>query len=58
MNDQDTANEKEGELEESWQRHLSAEFDKPYMQSLKAFLLSEKRKGKVIFPKGNQTSVR
>ena len=54
MNDQDTANEKEGQLEESWQRHLSAEFDKPYMQSLKAFLLSEKRKGKVIFPKGNQ----
>ncbi len=54
MNGQDTLNTKEGQLAASWQRRLSAEFDKPYMQSLKAFLLSEKRKGKVIFPKGHQ----
>ena len=54
MSGQDTVNTKEGQLEESWQRHLAVEFEKPYMQSLKAFLLSEKNNGKVIFPKGSE----
>ena len=34
----------------SWADALMSEFDKPYMLSLKAFLRSEKDKGKVIFP--------
>jgi uracil-DNA glycosylase len=33
-----------------WSAELAAEFDKPYMQSLKAFLRNEKDNGKVIFP--------
>lgn len=39
-------------LEESWKQALSAEFDSPYMQKLKGFLLAEKEAGKQIFPKG------
>ena len=34
----------------SWQPALQAEFDAPYMQSLKAFLRTEKDAGKVIYP--------
>ncbi len=34
----------------SWAEHLMPEFDKPYMQSLRAFLRAEKDRGKVIFP--------
>lgn len=41
-------------LNESWKSRLLAEFDKPYMQSLRAFLKAEKAKGKVIYPKGSQ----
>ncbi len=41
-------------LEESWLAELSAEFELPYMQSLKSFLLSEQRAGKHIFPKGDE----
>ncbi|MCA6129077.1 uracil-DNA glycosylase [Thalassolituus oleivorans] len=37
-------------LDPSWQRVLGAEFDKPYMQNLAAFLATEKAAGKVIFP--------
>lgn len=40
------------QLEESWKQRLLSEFEKPYMQELKAFLLEEKANGKVIFPKG------
>lgn len=40
------------QLEESWKQRLYPEFAKAYMQSLKAFLLEEKQKGKTIFPKG------
>jgi uracil-DNA glycosylase len=39
-------------LEESWREALSAEFSSPYMDQLKAFLLSEKQQGKIIFPRG------
>lgn len=39
-------------LEPSWLAHLQGEFDKPYMHELRQFLLVEKRKGKVIYPKG------
>lgn len=39
-------------LESSWKAALRDEFDKPYMQELRAFLLREKAAGKVIFPPG------
>jgi uracil-DNA glycosylase len=42
----------EVKLEESWKQALSAEFASPYMTSLRTFLLEEKNRGKVIFPRG------
>jgi len=53
MSEQDTSISKEGQLHPSWQANLAGEFRQPYMQSLKAFLQSEKKQGKVIFPQGN-----
>jgi len=38
------------QLDAAWLAVLGDEFDKPYMQSLKDFLIDEKAKGKVIFP--------
>ena len=45
-------NDKKGgiQLDASWLAVLGDEFEKPYMQSLKAFLVDEKAKGKAIFP--------
>lgn len=43
---------KSGELHPSWQAVIGEEFDQPYMQSLKAFLQSEKAAGKTIYPPG------
>ncbi|HBS41190.1 MAG TPA: uracil-DNA glycosylase [Oceanospirillales bacterium] len=43
---------KEGELHPSWQAVIGAEFDKPYMQELKAFLKQEKSAGKPVYPPG------
>lgn len=40
-------------LEPGWLNQLQEEFDKPYMQGLKEFLVAEKAKGKVIFPAGS-----
>lgn len=40
------------DLEPSWKEHLEEEFEKPYMQELKAFLVSEANAGKVIYPAG------
>ena len=37
-------------LDKSWHKSLLPEFDKKYMQALKAFLQSEKDQGKDIFP--------
>lgn len=37
-------------LEASWLAHLASEFDQPYMQQLKAFLLAEKAASKRILP--------
>jgi uracil-DNA glycosylase len=42
--------EKSGQLHPSWQAVIGDELDKPYMQSLRAFLLQEKSAGKIIFP--------
>jgi uracil-DNA glycosylase len=39
-------------IEESWLKILAEEFEKPYMKSLKAYLLEEKERGATIYPKG------
>ncbi len=39
-------------LHPSWLQVLGAEFEKPYMQALRAFLLTEKQAGKTIYPPG------
>ena len=39
-------------LHESWREPLAEEFDAPYMQALRSFLIAEKAAGKRIFPKG------
>ena len=41
-------------LHASWLEPLRPEFDSPYMATLKAFLVAEKKAGKAIFPKGNE----
>lgn len=38
-------------LEASWLAFLQDEFEKDYMKSLKAFLVEEKKSGKIIYPK-------
>lgn len=38
------------DLHPSWLAHLAPEFEQPYMKHLKAFLLTEKQQGKVIYP--------
>jgi uracil-DNA glycosylase len=40
------------QLDSSWLNVLGGEFDKPYMQSLRAFLQAEKQAGKTIYPAG------
>ncbi len=40
-------------LDESWQPVLGAEFEKPYMQKLRAFLRGEKDQKKIIYPKSS-----
>ncbi len=38
-------------LESSWLIHLKDEFEKDYMKSLKQFLMEEKKKGEIVYPK-------
>ncbi|MGE4350994.1 MAG: uracil-DNA glycosylase [Bdellovibrionales bacterium] len=40
-------------LEKGWIEVIGDEFDKPYMKSLKDFLVSEKKNKHVVFPPGN-----
>lgn len=40
------------QLEPSWKSRLVGEFEKPYMQGLRTFLLREKQLGKKIYPHG------
>ena len=40
------------QLAEDWKQALGEEFEQPYMQQLRAFLLEEKAAGKAIFPPG------
>ncbi len=42
------------QIEPQWKSRLLPEFSKPYMQDLRAFLLAEKQKGKVLFPPGSE----
>lgn len=42
------------QLEPSWLGVLGGEFQLPYMQTLKQFLVQEKQAGKVIYPAGGQ----
>ena len=42
--------EKTGQLHASWQTVIGDEFNKPYMQALRAFLQQEKASGKTIYP--------
>jgi uracil-DNA glycosylase len=42
------------QLEESWKTKLKKEFEQPYFSALKAFLVEEKRNGRVIYPPGNR----
>ena len=42
------------QLEGAWLEQLAAEFEQPYMASLRSFLLAEKKAGKVIFPAGDE----
>ena len=37
-------------LEPDWHQHLQAEFEKPYMLALRAFLRAEKDQRKIIYP--------
>ena len=41
-------------LHPSWLERLSAEFEKPYMEDLRTFLLQEKQAGKEIYPPGDE----
>ena len=40
------------QLEPGWKQALASEFESPYMQQLRQFLLAEKQSGKVIYPPG------
>lgn len=40
-------------LEPSWKLKLQAEFEKPYMNNLRVFLLNEAQAGKIIYPRGS-----
>ncbi len=41
-------------LEASWRQHLLEEFERPYMQALREFLVAEARAGKTIYPPSAQ----
>ena len=47
-------NEQTIALEDSWKSALSTEFEQPYMQRLKNFLIERKQMGKRIFPRGSE----
>ena len=42
------------QLEPGWLGQLGDEFEQPYMQQLRQFLVTEKARGKVIFPAGSE----
>ena len=42
------------QLDPSWLNELASEFEQPYMRSLREFLVQEKQKRKVIYPRGQE----
>ena len=42
------------QLEPGWLNQLQEEFEQPYMQDLRKFLVAEKARGKVIYPVGSE----
>ncbi len=40
-------------IHESWKAVLSDEFEQPYFQGIRQFLVNEKQAGKVVYPPGN-----
>lgn len=46
----ETESQSRVKLEASWRAHLIKEFERPYMQTLRAFLIAEARAGKTIYP--------
>lgn len=40
------------QLDSSWLAHIGGEFEKPYMQQLRIFLLQRKQQGAVVYPPG------
>lgn len=40
------------QLHPSWLQHVGTEFEKPYMQNLRAFLQQRKQQGAVVYPAG------
>ncbi len=41
-------------IDPSWKKELAAEFGQPYFSEIKQFILSEKNKGKRVYPPGSQ----
>ncbi|TQV84039.1 uracil-DNA glycosylase [Exilibacterium tricleocarpae] len=41
------------QLHPSWLERLGDQFEQPYMQTLKQFLVAEKQQGKIIYPPGS-----
>lgn len=50
----DKNNERTIKIHPSWLNRLSDEFEKPYMNNLRSFLLAEKHAGKEIYPAGDR----
>lgn len=50
---QEQEQERRIKLDPSWLSKLSGEFEKPYMEELRAFLIAEKKAGKEIYPSGD-----
>lgn len=48
------ADQNTGKLEPSWLNVLGGEFDQPYMQQLREFLVQQKGAGRVIYPPSSQ----
>tara|TARA_B100000686_G_scaffold349586_1_gene443338 strand:+ start:2384 stop:3073 length:690 start_codon:yes stop_codon:yes gene_type:complete len=49
-----SSSKKKPKIHDSWLREIEGEFKKPYMGSLRAFLIQEKSKGVNILPPSNQ----
>lgn len=49
-----TQSENRIRLHPEWLQHLADEFEQPYMQSLRSFLISERQAGHVVYPPGDE----